>query len=525
MRQPAALARLKGALKKQVVHVKAIPAPVGGWNARDPLADMSPVDAVTLENWFPRVNDCAMRGGKSNHVTGFTGTPETIALYTPPTGANKMFGVTNGGVFDATSAGAIGASVAARTEGYHVWLQMGVSGGHFLMLFNGVDKPLYFEGTTWTAVDGVSTPAITGVTTTTLVSANVFKRRLFFIGNNKLSFYYLTSADAVGGAASEFLLGPLCSKGGYLMAMGTWTFDGGSGPDDYAVFITSEGEAIVFAGTDPGSASLWVLVGVFHLAAKPLGRRCLQKYGGDLTLITEFGALPLSKVLQTAAIDQKQALSNKIENAFIEAGRTYGANQGWESLVYPAQNAFIFNVPTSGSTSQQYVMNTITKNWCKFTGWNASCFALFNKELYFAESGKISKAWTGRADDGANITADAKTAYNYFGKKTQSKHWTLFRPQLLVDGDLTFSIGLSIDFEQNPNLATATYSVTTGARWDVDFWDVGMWAAGLEIHQSWQTPGAGVGYCAAGLLRIATNALEIQWVATEYVWEEGGILG
>lgn len=525
MRQPASALR-QPAGRQQVTRVVAVPAPVGGWNARDPLAAMAPTDAVSLENWFPRVSDCTIRGGSADHVTGFAARPKTLATYNPPTGTNKMFAATDAGVFDVTSAGAVGASVAARTAGYHVWLDMGVSGGTFLMMFNGVDKPLYYDGATWTAVDAVSTPAITGVTTTGLVSATVFKRRLFFIENNKLSFWYLTAADAVGGAASEFLLGPLCSRGGYLMAMGSWTFDGGTGPDDFAIYVTSEGEVIMFKGTDPGNSTLWTLVGVFQLTAKPIGRKCLAKFGGDLIIVTEFGALPLSKVIQTAAIEQTQAISSKIANAFIEAARSYGGNQGWESIIYPAQNAFLFNIPvTANATYQQYVMNTITKNWCKFSGWNASCFALFNKELYFADATKISKAWTGRADSGANVVADAETAFNYFGRATQAKHWKLFRPQLLTDGDLTFSLGLAIDFQIVPNLSTATYAVTSGARWDVDLWDVGMWAAGLEIHQAWQTPAAQMGYAAAGLLRIATNALEVQWVSSEYVFEEGGVLG
>ena len=32
----------------------AIPAPVGGWNARDSLDAMPPTDAIKLVNWIPR---------------------------------------------------------------------------------------------------------------------------------------------------------------------------------------------------------------------------------------------------------------------------------------------------------------------------------------------------------------------------------------------------------------------------------------------------------------------------------------
>jgi hypothetical protein len=44
-------------------HLVTYPAPVGGWNARDPIADMPIEDAVTLVNVNPRGDYCELRGG------------------------------------------------------------------------------------------------------------------------------------------------------------------------------------------------------------------------------------------------------------------------------------------------------------------------------------------------------------------------------------------------------------------------------------------------------------------------------
>lgn len=525
MRTPARIERIQGVAKVQVTHVKSIPAPVGGWNARDPLAAMKPMDAVQLDNWFPRVADCTIRGGEQDHVTGFALRPKTIMQYTPPTALNKLFASTDAGVYDVTSPGAVGAAVVACTEGYWNWTQMGVSGGHYLMLFNGQDNPLYFDGAAWISITGVSVPAITGLTTNTIISAAVYKRRLFLIQENKLSFWYL-AADAVGGVAAEFLLGPLAQRGGYLMAISNWSFDGGDGPDDYAAFVTSEGEVIIFTGSNPADSTAWSLVGVYFVG-KPIGRKCLKKYGGDLIVITEFGAFPLSKILLSATVDYKLALTNKIEGAFNTAARTYGANQGWMATILPNQSAFIFNIPktANGTTAVQYVMNTTTKSWCQFTGWNASAFEVFNSELYFADSTRIAKAWTTRADHGTNIVAEAETAYNNFGSQSQLKKWGLYRPMLLVDGPITYSIGLSVDFQREVALSTVTASGVSGATWDVSLWDVGLWAAGLEIRSDWRTPAAFEGYWAAGLLNVSTNSLEVQWVSQDYTYEFGGVIG
>lgn len=516
---------MQHAARRQKSIVNSVPAPTGGWNARDPLAAMAREDAVQLINWMPRVADCTMRGGKIDWATGFVSRPSTLSVYTSPTGANKFWACTSAGIFDISAGGAIGAAANTITNGYFVWLQMGVSGGHYLMMFNGVDKPRYYDGTNWISIDAASTPAITGVTTTNLVSANSFKRRLYLIENGKLSFWYLPS-DQVGGAAVEFLLGPLCIRGGYLMAMGTWTVDSGSGPDDYAVFVTSQGEIIVYAGTNPGSSVDWALVGVYRVDAKPIGRRCLQKFGGDLIVITQLGVLPLAKLLQSSAINYRVALTDKIDKAFILAAQAAQATLGWESVLFPIQNALLFNIPTSTSgVYEQYVMNTITKSWGRFQGWDASAWAVFGNDLYFADATTVQRAWAGHADNGANITAYGQTAFNYFGKFSQAKRWTLMRPLLLVDSPLGFSIGLVVDFDTPGDLTLATTTTAAGAVWDVDLWDVGLWTGSLVAQRNWQTPAAIVGYAASGLLQVVTNAVDVQWTASDYVYEEGGILG
>lgn len=509
--------------RQQISGVQSYPAPVGGWNARDALAAMKPTDAVRLINWFPRTTDCVIRGGRDEYATTMSGDIETLAVHNGLSGTNKMFASSDAGLWDVSSAGAGSAVVATVTNGRWQWTNMGDGTSAWLMMFNGVDKPLYYNGTAWTEVDAVSTPALTGVTSTTLIAPMVYQGRLFLIQKDTLSVWYL-AAGAVGGALTEFDFSSLCKQGGYLMAHATWTFDGGDGPDDYAVFVTSEGEVLIYRGTNPSSASTWVKVGTYFLG-KPIGRRCLTPYGGDLVLITQNGAFPLSQALQSAAIDYRTALTNKIENAFNDASRSYFSNFGWEGTVFPAQSAFLFNIPTAeGVTAEQYVMNTITKAWCRFNSWNANTFVVFNGELYFGGDAIVDKAWTGRADGDSNILADGKTAFSYFGSQTQEKNFKLFRPVLAVNGPLSFLTGLDVDFGDSNIEGSATYSVTSGAQWDVSLWDDAYWASNLEIIKEWTSPQKNVGYSAAGKVKIATNALEVQWIANDFVYEKGGVI-
>lgn len=520
MRNPL---RAKAAPRAQISTSRSFAAPLRGLNARDALANMQEGYAITLDNWFCRTQYLEVRGGEANHLTGMTGVPKTLAVYNKLDGTSKMYAVTSAGVFDATTAGAVGANLAARTDGKHQYLNMGNGTSNYLIMVNGVDKPLYFDGTTWTAVDAASTPALTGLTTTLIKNVFASKGRLFFIEKNSLSFWYL-AAGAIGGALTEFPLDSIAQKGGYLVAGENWTFDGGDGVDDAIALFTSEGEVIVYRGTNPSSASAWTMIGRFDLG-RPLGFRSVKKFAGDLLVITENGVYPLSKALQSGVLDKRAAITNIIEKSITEDSVSYGSNFGWELTSLPSQSALILNVPvTEDGTHEQYVMNTITKSWSKFTGWNAETFCEFNNELYYAKSTKIVKAWSGISDLGALINAEAKTAFSYLKTPGLQKHFTLYRPMLNVNGAVSFLSGIDVDFKDTPIVDTTTYTTTTGAVWDTSKWDESYWAAGLEIIRRWASPKTDVGYCVAVKIKISTSTLTIQWVANDIVWQTGGIM-
>ena len=71
-------------IQRTTNNVASLPAPVGGWNARDSLANMAPPDAVTLDNLFPGVSSVSLRGGYSKHATGMTGQVEACSFTTQP---------------------------------------------------------------------------------------------------------------------------------------------------------------------------------------------------------------------------------------------------------------------------------------------------------------------------------------------------------------------------------------------------------------------------------------------------------
>jgi len=516
--------RLKTKRQGQVSGAMTYPAPVKGWNASTSLAGMKPDEAIQLENWFPTPTYCQIRGGYASHATAMAGNGKTLLVYNRQNGSNEMFCMTGSGTYNVSSAGAVGASVAARTEGRHRWTIFGDATSTWLIACNSTDKPLYYDGATWTAVDGASTPALTGLTTTKIRSPHVFKGRLLFIEKDSLSFWYLAAA-AAGGALTEFPLDGEATRGGYLLSFATWTRDGGAGMDDLAVFLTSQGEVLVYQGTNPSDATKWAKVGTFYIG-KPLGDGIMTDYGGDLVVITENGAFLLSSALESATLDSKFALSAKIENAFTSAARTYGAVPGWKAHVYPAQTALIVNIPrVADSTHDQYVMNTITKAWCEFTGWPAEDFAVFNGELYFCSATVVYKAWSGTSDNGSAIVAAAKTAFSHFNSPGRNKQFKMMRPVMAANGSFSFLTDIDVDFKDDEINGNASYTVPSSSVWDAATWDASLWSADFQVLKEWSSPTEWTGVWAAGKVKVQTSSLTIQWMSTDYIYEVGGIFG
>lgn len=497
----------------------SIPAPVGGINDRDSIADMPQSDAVIMDNWWPYPSYLAIRKGSANHVTGLPATVETLVEYLPTTGGSTLFAAAGTAIYNVTTAGAVGAAVQtglsnARWEN----AQITTPGGSFLYLVNGVDKPRLWDGTAWTSVDGVSTPAITGVTTTLLAHAQLFKNRLFFTEKNSMRLWYLP-VNSIGGAASQLDLGSVFRLGGFIQAAYTWTIDAGSGSDDHLVVLSSNGEVAVYSGADPSSATDWRLIGVFTLG-RPLGRRCAVKFGGDLAINCMEGVYPLGKGLLSASVDRRVALTDKIQNSVSEAANSYANNYGWQICQYPDNNMLILNVPAGSGVNYQYAQNTITGAWTKLTGWNASVWLNAATGLYYGDNNSIKKAWVGNLDISSPIVADILPAFGYFGSKAYNKYFTMVRPYFQSTGTPSILYGLNTDFVPSAPVGALAYTPPTGMFWGAMIWGQMVWGGSLTTLTAWQTVGS-VCNAASVRLKVQNNGSEVRYTNTDFLYQKG----
>ena len=133
--------------KKFTATTASLASPIGGWNARDSLAEMNPLDAVQLVNFFPTPTDVTLRKGYSKYTTGITGNVETLMNYSSPT-VQKLFAVANGVIYDCSTDPATSVFTGLSNS---KWQHTSITtdGGSFLIAVNGTDAAMIYDGSLW----------------------------------------------------------------------------------------------------------------------------------------------------------------------------------------------------------------------------------------------------------------------------------------------------------------------------------------------------------------------------------------
>lgn len=374
-----------------------------------------------------------------------------------------------------------------------------------LFLANGTDTFQIYDGST------VADSTFTGPTLANIVGSNAFKSRLYVWEVDSQDFWY-GSTNAIAGAMTRFPLSRVGNFGGNLVSMVNWTIDGGDGSDDFAVFLMSTGEAIVYQGSDPGDANAWSLVGVYRISS-PLSYRSAVKVGGDVMIQTSEDYVLLSLILR------ENTRRTKMSGAAQDVARRYSANDGWGVTYYPTQGYVIFNIPVSSTRFDQHILNVVTRAWTSFQGMNARDWAVHDGDLYFAGVNGVFQADQGNSDNGVAIQADCKQAWNMLGS-AGLKRITSYRPVMDSTGTLSFASSLSYDYKPasiDPPQSVASAGTPWGSPWG------SPWSAVITVKQDWKTA-SGLGYEVS--VRVSTRTLnqDVSWYRTDYVVERGGIV-
>ena len=443
---------------------------IGGLNLLDPLDNMGSQYAIQMDNVIPDSDGDKVRSGYVSCVaTGYS-----ALIPVPFAGSEKIIACKSGTleVYDPTNwetAPTVSSGFSTSDWTYSTFTDG--AGTQHLFLANGVDTPQDY-----TTANGIQATSFT-TTGLYLDSPLSFKNKMYFVGGD-FDIYY-GGTQAISGSLTKFPVGSFFKKGGKILTIQNWTQDAGQGVDDLFVIISTEGEVMLYRGTDP-SESDWATLGVFNIP-RPIGKHCCEMLGADLIILTENGYLPLSTVLSDLRAN-RTPISAKINP--IVRGKDF--TKRWEVHFYSKKGWLIINAPSSvsGYAYEQHVLNINTNAWCRFLGMDAQSWCVLFDNIYFCNANGIYQADTGVTDNGNWIVYQVQRAYNTFGTP-ELKQLMRMVPRFNSYAENIIYKVINSDFKVGKNRIIMTQNnADYSSYWDQAIWDESFWA---DEYQAYKT--------------------------------------
>ena len=474
------------------------PAPALGMNTRDSVSALDPREARIIENMIPESGKLVIRKGKTAFQT-ISGASAVGSMWTHDgVSANVLLAAANGKIYDVTGA----PSQLATGYSLNTWSTQQFN--NTTLGVNGTDTPFSFNGT----AIGASGLSGVGLTITNLRTVHVVGVRYWFTEKAKAHVWYL-AVNAITGVLTKFDLDQE-TLGGYCVGIY------GFGP--YTVFIMSTGEVVTYQG-DPGAD---FSLAKRYNAPRPVGYDPGVDVNGEPVIMTESGPLPfelIARGIEDSSVDAGPW--GKIAPSSADDFESFGSIPGWNGLFF--KGLVIFNIPTSSTTSKQWVFNTRTKGWSFFTNLQASKFAELNGTLYFGDlaQGKVFSN-TGGLDDSSNLVAIVRGAFAYpFGNKANGQY-TLGQLNCKASGTVTAQLQVDVDFKEAGITAPEVPISSAGSGpWDGP-WD-GPWGEDGEALLRWSKI-KGYGRAVAPVVKFNSAADDLEFFATNVMAAPAGAL-
>lgn len=361
----------------------------------------------------------------------------------------------------------------------------------------------------------------------------VWKNRLWFVEKDTSRAWYL-DVNAIYGTATSFDFGVRMQKGGPLVGLYNWSYDGGSGLETLLVGISSAGDIVIYHGTDPSSIETFGLRGTWSVGGVPSGRRIATDYGGDVLVTSSLGVVPLSKLVVGAAVEDRAIYATaKIANFYSRLVQLRRGLPGWAIHIHPTDNALMLLVPAlAGGPTEPLVMAMATRGWSQYRDLPIMCGESWNGEFYFGTNdGRV--AWNTDYIDavpigGAVLTETSTispiewsvlTAFrNLDNSRVKRVH--MMRPTVL-SGSSRPVVKCFARYNYNFVEPIVTSGTPSGG-WGSAIWDDAEWGAEYTVGQPIQG-GIGLGRDVAIAVRgSATSRTTL--VSIDVFFEQGGLL-
>lgn len=443
---------------------------------------MQPGGAVVMDNWLPTMQGAKIRGGCFRWATLPETTPVISAFEYASGNTRRMYAANATKLYDVSTSGTPTIIVSGQLSGNYSTVQMANAGGDWLIVVNDAGNfPLRYDGTSWVTLntDQITGPAGTQVENgEALVNVCKYRNRLFFIEKNSMNAWYL-GIDSIAGSLSLIPLSGAATKGGKLLFCASWSVDAGDGLDDKLVFVTTEGEALIFSGSNPSDANNWRQEGRYQIP-KPMGMNAHISLGGDLLIATIEGIVPLSAAISKDAEQLELAMiTRNIRKTWRDEALSKNSLP-WTMARWDEAGVMFVTWP-GGKVGARYcaVVNTGTGAWARLPGYDATCFIKQGPNLFFGtQTGAIMQADRTGYDDGVPYVCTIVGGWEIFQTPPATVIWhqaraafsarpgETFQPQLAATTDYIVTI---------PQPPPAGLDPGTLDLWDQGLWDQAKW--------------------------------------------------
>jgi hypothetical protein len=498
--------------------------PYGGLDLVSPIDNMDPAFALELINVFPGAGAPTVRLGYQQFAS--IGVSSPIKLLAPlhfKDGTSQLIACTGSKIYAIDSSGVVTEKTGTTTptDGDWQW----VTYANNMYLCNGSDNAQVYTGT-----GNFSDITFTGVSKSDLINVTAHKERLYFIEKNSSRLWYGgLQVTGTGGtpALTSFDLQYVFTRGGFAVGLGSYSNSTNVAAQDYFWACSSEGEIVFYNGTYAGDFNTWGLVGRFFIG-KPLGYRAFVRVNNDVWVITEQGIVPVSALFQSDPEAALNLVSQKVNPLISESASLIPFDHQWAGFFWPQGRRVYISIPTTGAGCKFLVYAIDTKGWTVFQLFNdehSLASVVFNNLPHYASStGIIWAGETGQADavtstDSQAIAFSGRTAFSFYGSRSNYKAFKDIRPILKTQRGVTLNLGLDVDFKRSPTVTSVTTPSGVFTPWGSPWGS--PWSAGIE-HIFDRFAVKGQGHCAAVRFGGSIKNSTMQILGFEIRYDMGG---
>lgn len=463
-----------------------------------------------------------------------------VAQALPPAG--KLFAARGGFIYDVT-AGGTGpwtAEVGVGGSGliaFWSWINFQNVAGSFLLACNQLGGYAIYNGAWTMPVAGAGVGQINGADPSKFCYVTEWKKRLWFIEFNSTHAWYLPVSQ-ITGTVKMFDFGEQFRRGGKLVALVNWTVDGGIGIDDYLVAVSSQGDVVIYKGTDPDTLGEFQLSGVWNVGPLPVGHRAVIMTGADVHILSQFGLTPLSTLLNSPTlgeIEQKRA-TYVIAPVIASLMQNYNTFDGWQVQSLPAEELLTVNVPPTAlqNPGDVFALKVTNGAWSMFKAMPYTCYVSIDSDIFAGTNdGRVVRAFDGTLDNvtiaapttsGQPILCQVTPAYQAMGAPGLQKRFTLVRPTFLASTKPTVTVQMLIDYGLPVSPVTPSIPIPPPeSSWGSAIWGTAHWSAplGQQLRRWIGTRGAGFAATAQLDYRCTRETL---LTTIDYWAEPGGVM-